>query len=350
MTATVHGTADVRRAIERAWDRLGEDPLPPEHLDALAHAAEVQMPNGQADIEVLRADVERLFNERLKLEEQAGEMAEEIERLRAAPGDEVELQRMRRQLSESAAAEISARAERDKAREQLQDARIELVEAKQRPAGTADTARLASDLADDLADEQREIERLGRVHTELLGKIRDLEAVGAASAQELQRRFAVIEQLRDELEARPKEWVTEHRHAWELDPESGRFLDCSCELPYPRDLIDVEDDDQSTVAEPLDEFMQQLRQELDGWPDTDDGRCPIGCGAVSNTCACEAEESIPIDKPHGRTPAKCGTESGYRRHRDNGEDACRDCKQAVAAAAKRRKAAKKARAEAGEPT
>ena len=41
-----------------------------------------------------------------------------------------------------------------------------------------------------------------------------------------------------------------------------------------------------------------------------------------------------------RGPAKCGTRSGYNRHRRNGEDACRACKDAEAAARRAYKAAR----------
>ena len=35
-------------------------------------------------------------------------------------------------------------------------------------------------------------------------------------------------------------------------------------------------------------------------------------------------------RPYRKPPAPCGTDGGYRRHRDNGEDACDPCKAAHA--------------------
>lgn len=43
-----------------------------------------------------------------------------------------------------------------------------------------------------------------------------------------------------------------------------------------------------------------------------------------------------------RPPAACGTNSGYQRHRRNGEEACPECLQAMAAYDRQRKHARKA--------
>lgn len=349
MTATVNGTADVRRALERTWNRLakpgGEDPLPPRWLDELAHAVEAQQPDGgQADdTAALRADIERLFNERLKLEEQAGEMAEEIERLRAAPGDEVVVQRMRRQLSESAAAEISARAERDKAREQLQDARIELAEAKQQPAGTADTAlrdREMAELADQVEDVVRQLARMRLAYESARSGRRD-------ARHQADEWYAMWDELADEHIALKQD----HSHAYPLDIGTGERADCDCGKPWPRDLREDLDDEWLDVPEPVDALMSQLRHELDGWPVTADGE-PVPTAKLTD----DADGRVFFDVPEQIAPpaageakrqrkvAACGTPSGYGRHRRNGEDACPPCKQAVNAAVRIRKAAKKAQA------
>lgn len=41
----------------------------------------------------------------------------------------------------------------------------------------------------------------------------------------------------------------------------------------------------------------------------------------------EQRKALPLPRPQ----AQCGTDSGYYRHRDSGEDACDDCKKAHAA-------------------
>lgn len=337
MTATVNQAGDVRRTLERTWNRLakpgGEDPLPERWLDELAHAVEAQMPNGgQADdTAALRADVEQL----------RGALA-------------------------------SAMAERNQFRIDC------------------------SQLADQLEAKQREVERLGRVHDELLGKIRDLEArqeelgrqnadaladredlqelfdlqhrrMGAATelwrAEEPDERALVSPDLGALLEwlmertapATEPQHGHEHRHAWELDPESGLFVDCSCELPYPRDLVDVEDDELSPVAEPLDEFMLQLRQELEqvGFPSRLDAEPATELlvtdqhGAVYITPPPDEQTEPPVEREAKRSTrkvAECGTASGYARHRRDDEDACDACKAATARAKRERVAQRKAAA------
>lgn len=354
MTATINDTgADVRRAIERTWNRLakpgGEDPLPPKWLDELAHAVEAQQPGG----------------------EMAGQLA-----------------RQRAQLAEGSEALAAARQRLEHGAEALQEAAVERDELR------SENARLA----DQLEAKQRELEQLGQQHAETLRVSVELDAddqaatverdqlrlevdqlraqlnagadIDAIRRDEHDRVLAERDQLRDKLatalkNGRPRH--QSHQHAYPQPAPDSLPEPCECGKPFPRALFDDPDDDE--VAEyqlaGWDELWARVADDLAaaGWAEGDkpdpgftrrdvDGATylipaaeeqtappPVGREAKRST-----DNALRVSRK-GRPLAECGTESGYRRHRKDGEEACQACKTAAAKAVRDRKAAKKAAAE-----
>lgn len=358
---------DVRGLLERTDARMarknGDDPLPPETIDAFAQAVEAQLPklNGNG----------------------------------AGGSSATVVAALERDIAEAKSLAASVRSERDRLAMRLQEVQIDLAAARQeleqlrRDGGRAveivgETGARVTALQDQLDAQQTELEKLGREHGKSLQENLQLTERVDAQRDELDAVNAERDQLRTKLgealkAGRPRHTATPvHEHRYPQAAPDELPGPCECGKPFPRALFDDPEDDEVAGYELTgwDEQWEQIRAELEqlGWPDGDEppGEVdPDAFGAAGylvtpstdaapalELAAAEATElgnkvsAEPVEREAKRSTrarvAECGTESGYARHRRNDEDACTPCKQAIAAAQKRRSDAKKARESAGE--
>lgn len=296
--------------------------------------------------------------------------------------------------------------ELERTRARIRD--LETAAAEQKPgnkvSGGGDTARVTH-LLDQVEAQQRELERLGRDHADVLQRNLDLESARDVHRAELDQIVVERDQLRTKLAAalkagRPrlathkKQESGEHRHAYPQATPDELPGDCECGKPWPRALFDADEDDEAGhTLTGWDLLFEELRDDVAalGWPDdapivdapapvsisgprpetvSDNNRQPASIDAEPAPQLEQGRRGQPHDdggEEHGltgapiamvpavaappvereakrstRRPARCGTTSGYSRHRYLGEDACQPCKDASAKAARERYAAKTA--------
>lgn len=147
--------------------------------------------------------------------------------------------------------------------------------------GSAEEVRLRQEnveLADQIADRQRQLDDLGRQHAEALQRNLQLtEQLDAGSDVDSLRRDeldAVIAE-RDELRAEvgrlrqatrtPPE--PEHKHEYEWVRPDEPTQRCSCGKVNPRLAVEESDEEIEPDLTPWDELIEQVRYELACWPD-----------------------------------------------------------------------------------